>query len=151
MHPEFPLVHESELTASTIIEHPVWATYYEPDDLSSFAAIGLDPEEILKALQKVRRPDEYLIPLPYLAATVPFKYVYLTVTATSPRGTELVGLRTRVSLRIFHGNFVATLNRALKKESLENVAVLEDIVGKTGLLPLKLFYVGSGITEIFDL
>lgn len=147
----FQLVHDSELTASRIIEHPVWATYYEPDDLSSFAAIGLDPEQILKALQKVQRPDEYLIPLPYLTATISFKYVYLTVTASSPRGTGFVGLRTRVSLSIYHGNFVATLNRALKKESLENVAELEEMIGETGLLPLKLFFIGSGSTEIFDL
>lgn len=148
---KFRLVHDSELTARKIIEYPVWVTYYEPDDLTSFAAIGLDSEGIFKALQKVRRPDEYLIPLPYLAATMPFKYLYLTVTATSPRGTELVGLRTRVSLSIYHGNFVASLNRALKKESLENVAELEEMIGETGLLPLKLFYIGSGSTEIFDL
>ncbi|UWX04391.1 hypothetical protein H1235_04700 [Pseudoxanthomonas sp. NC8] len=151
MNPELVLIRAAELTEADLAAHPVWVTYYEFEELELLADLGLDVARLSSALAAVGQPDDYVIPVPAEAANLPFKYVHLSVVATTPGGTVLRGTRTRVSLSLLHRGDWFRFNPGLQDLSLQSAAALAAATGDREIFPLSVFVPASGKTETFTL
>nr|WP_298173716.1 hypothetical protein [uncultured Pseudomonas sp.] len=147
----FVLKKTAEITEADVITHPVWVTFYEPEEFELLEELGLELETVEAALASVGYSDEYAFPLPARAASLPFKYLYLSVQAKTPEGTELLGLRTHVSLSLFHKNKVYFFNKGLLSLSKEQATNLAAAIGENSIFPLNLFITALAKNEQLSL
>lgn len=142
MHP-FRLKPDHLLDEQDFIEHPVWATYYEPDDIASLGALGFDGDEVRKAIEGTGYSDEYSFPLPAEACDSPFHYLYLSVRATTHGGNQLVGFLTGACLGLFHAGEQYRFNPNLREGSLSNAVRLSQALGEERIFPVRLEVVAT--------
>ena len=126
------------------IDHSVWATYYEPDEIDSLVELGFDLTEVANVLLKSRGNDEYSFPLPAEAAASPFQYLYLGARLTTKGGTELVGYSIGPCLGVFHAGEHYCFNRALPEQSVGAAIALATAVGEEEVFPMQIYVVATG-------
>jgi hypothetical protein len=91
-----------DISEEDLKTHSVWFTFYEPDELELLEELGLDVDAFNRELEQVDNIDEYWYPLPDAAISMPFKYIYASSSVATPKGTKLVGYRTKVSLAVLY-------------------------------------------------
>ncbi|MBB4839832.1 hypothetical protein HNP52_002924 [Sphingomonas kyeonggiensis] len=88
----FHLKPEDALSSRDFNERPLWAGYYEPDDVDDIVRWGVPEAEVRAALDEVGWADDHYFPLPVEAARSYWMRGKLyAVTATLPDGTEHTG------------------------------------------------------------
>ena len=61
---EFTLKKLVDVSESDLRQNAVWASYYEPDDFDTLAALGYDPNACREKLEAIDFADSYVFPLP---------------------------------------------------------------------------------------
>jgi len=133
------------------IDFPVWATYYEPDDIDAFVDFGYNRQEVEQLVLRIRNNDEYSFPLPPLAATSPFNYLYLGVRATTRGGKSLVGYITGPCFGVFHSGKSYQFNSALHALALQAAKELSAALGEQAVFPMQVEVMATGERKEEDL
>lgn len=104
---EFRVKHIGQLSAADFEGAPLWAGYYEPDDVAEIEKWGWHEEEVRGALDAVEWGDDHYFPLPSEAAHSTWgRGPLFASTVTTPSGTELQGycFRQPGFVNVFHGD-----------------------------------------------
>ncbi len=141
----------AEINPRDIEAHPVWATFYEPEEMVLLEQLGFDRQEVEQLLSSVGYSDEYAFPLPASAAALGFKHQMLSAKATTPSGTQLPALRTRLALHIYHGEKTYHLSKNLVDLSQVQAKDLAAALGESRIFPLTLTTAALGTSEQFFL
>jgi len=136
---EFTLRESINISESDLKSHPVWASFYEPDEFELLEELGFDLKKVKNELDKVGEVDDYWFPLPVSGATMPFKYIYISAKIKTPEGTELVGYRTRVSLTVVLNGSKYHFNKAARSLAIEQAKNLERILNEKSIFPLSVY------------
>ena len=147
----FRLKPDGLLDEQDFVDYPMWATYYEPDDIATLGELGFDREEVRKAIEGTGYSDEYSFPLPAEAGDAPFHYVYLSVRATTQGGNQLVGFLTGACLGLFHAGVQYRFNPHLREGSSSSAATLSRALGEEGIFPVQLEVVATSTLRAFDI
>ena len=134
---EFTLKKGIDISERDLESHAVWSSFYEPDEFELLEELGFDLDEVKNKLDKVHNIDDYWFPLPKSAASMPVKYIYVSAKIKTPRGTELLGYRTRVSLTIVLNNSKFHFNRAARSLSIEQANELASVLKEKNIFPLS--------------
>ncbi|WP_334012317.1 hypothetical protein [Burkholderia cepacia] len=149
--PVFSLKKITDVSEADLRLHPVWAAYYEPDDIETLVALGYDRTECSQTLEAVGYSDLYVFPLPIFARHASFKYLYQTVSAVTKGGHSLLGYRTGSALCLLAGGRCFSFNRNLADLSKDQATVLANALGDANIFPITLAYAASAAIETFDL
>jgi len=88
----FHLKPQESLTRSDFDDAPLWAGYYEPDDVDEMARWGVPEPDVRAALDRIGWQDDHYFPLPIEALKSDWMRGKLfAVTATLPDGTQHTG------------------------------------------------------------
>ncbi|MBZ9648998.1 hypothetical protein K9B33_15740 [Sphingobium sp. 3R8] len=88
----FYLKPHRALSSRDFDEMPLWAGYYEPDDVSEIVRWGVPEAEVHAALDQIDWADDHYFPLPLAAVKSNWARGKLyAVTATFPDETERTG------------------------------------------------------------
>ena len=88
----FSLKPVGSLTAADFERAPLWAGYYEPDDLTEMVRWGIPEDVARNALDEIGWEDDHYFPLPLEAANSDWMRGKLFgVTATGADGSEFSG------------------------------------------------------------
>lgn len=147
----FILKPDDMLDERDFIEHPAWATYYEPDDVESLIELGFDAGEVRDAIAATGYSDQYSFALPAKASDVPFQYLYLSVRATTAGGRELVGFVTGACLGLFLKGKQFRFNRNLADLSAVEASKLAVALGDENIFPVQLEIVATSERRKFVL
>ena len=89
---EFTVKHINALSAEDFEVAPVWAGYYEPDDVTEIIKWGWREDDVREALDAVGWEDDHYFPLPAQAAGSTWgRGPLFSSTVTTASGTELPG------------------------------------------------------------
>jgi hypothetical protein len=147
----FRVKPEHLLGEKDFIEHPVWATYYEPDDIETLESLGFDAGQVQAALEPLNLSDDYSFPLPVEAAGSPFHYLFLSVRAQTKGGNQLVGYITGACLAVFFQGNCYHFNPNLQARSLDNAFALAAALNESMVFPMKVEIVATSKTMECDL
>ncbi|MDI4635824.1 hypothetical protein J7U46_22350 [Pelomonas sp. V22] len=126
-----------QFSEQDFIDFPVWATYYEPDDIDTLVEFGYDRQEIERLVALTKSNDEYSFPLPPQAATSPFHYLYIGVRATTRGGNSLVGFVTGPCFGVFHNGESYQFNASLRTQALQTATELSSALGEQAVFPMQ--------------
>lgn len=140
-----------DLTETDITTHPVWVSFYEPDEFDLLEQLGVARADAQAALEAVEYSDEYIFPLPATAAELPFNYLYLSVQAKTPADAILIGLRSSVSLSLLHRGKAYHFNKAALSLSEAQAKELAGVLGESDIFPLNIFIPALKRSENFTL
>jgi hypothetical protein len=126
------------------IEYPVWATYYEPDDVDALVGFGYEPQELARLLSAIAGNDEYSFPLPPQAANSPFHYLLLGVRATTRSGNRLVGYLTGSCFGVFHNGKEYQFNASARPRALQTAKELSLALGEQAVFPMQVEVMATG-------
>lgn len=126
------------------IDYPVWATYYEPDDVDALVGFGYKAEEVDRLLASISGNDEYSFPLPPQAANSAFHYLLLGVRATTRGGHRLVGYLTGSCFGVFHNGKEYQFNAAVRARSLQTAKELSFALGEQAVFPMQMEVTATG-------
>ena len=102
---KFTIKRMDRLSAEDFETAPLWAGYYEPDDVAEIVKWGWREDEVREALGAVEG-DDYYFPLPAQAANSTWgRGPLFASTVTTPSGTDLPGycFRQPGFVNVFHG------------------------------------------------
>lgn len=139
------------LTERDFVEHPVWACYYEPDEVETLVDLGFDRLSVLQALKATGYSDEYAFPLPSEAADAPLNYLYCSVTATTRGGNKLVGYITGPCVAVYFQGKLYAFNSNLREWSLKTARELAVALGEKAVFPMQLEVVATNARKEVDL
>lgn len=89
---DFVVKPDTALTAEDFALSPLWAGYYEPDDVDEIVRWGIDEDRVRAALDAVGWEDDHYFPLPVEAVNSRWGRGRLFgVQATTRDGTTLAG------------------------------------------------------------
>jgi hypothetical protein len=89
---QFHLKPLASLSGSDFDQKPLWAGYYEPDDIGEIVRWGVPEADVRAALDRVGWEDDHYFPLPAEALQSDWMRGKLyAVTATFPDGTQQTG------------------------------------------------------------
>ena len=89
---EFTLKPQASLTSNDFADMPLWAGYYEPDDVDAIVRWGVSEAEVRAALNRVNWEDDHFFPLPVESVKSHWGRGKLyAVTATFPDDTHHSG------------------------------------------------------------
>jgi hypothetical protein len=104
---DFVVKADTALTLEDFALSPLWAGYYEPDDVTEIVRWGVSEGRVRAALDAVRWQDDHYFPLPLEAANTKWMRGKLfAVVATTASGTTLsgyVGERQNFAAVFFRG------------------------------------------------
>lgn len=141
----------TKLTESDLQEHPVWVSYYEPDEIELLVQLGFDEVQVHKALSEIEFSDEYVFPVPSAGAKLPFNYLHLSAIVSIPDGRRLHGYRTSAALCVMHEGKSYHFNKALRSLSEEQEAELCSLLQTLTLFPASVYLPAVASTEEFSL
>lgn len=127
----------SELTERDFVEHEVWGSYYEPDDITTIASLGFEREAVHREIEATGFSEDYAFPLPRQAATAPLNYLYLSVRAETRGGFQLVGYKSGPAVAVFYGGKLFSFNALLHQQALKTASELGAALGETSVFPLQ--------------
>ncbi len=133
------------------LDSPVWATYYEPDEIETLVELGFDRKDIERVVAHIQNNDEYSFPLPSQAAEAPFNYLYLGVRATTRGGNKLTGYLTGPCFGVFHEGKAYQFNGALRTHALQAAAELAAALGEGNVFPMQVEVMATGQHKEEDL
>lgn len=140
-----------EFSEQDFIDSPVWATYYEPDEIETLVELGFDRKDVEQLMPLSRNNDEYSFPLPPQAAEAPFNYLYLGVRATTRGGNRLIGYFTGSCFGVFHNGKSYQFNGALRTRALQAAAALATALGEESVFPMQVEVMATGERKEEDL
>ena len=141
-----------EFCEQDFAEAPVWATYYEPDEIDTLVGLGFDRKDIERAVSDLAHGnDEISFPLPIEAAEEPFHYLYLGVHATTRGGNHLAGFITGPCFAVFHDGKTYHFNAALRSRALEAAAELGKALDERNVFPMQVEVIATGERREEDL
>jgi hypothetical protein len=141
----------ASLTESDFIEYPVWACYYEPDDVETLVNLGFDKREVEQALEATGYSDDYAFPLPPEAVHAPLNYIHCSVRATTRGGNKLVGYVTGPCVAVYFQGKLYSFNSNLRERSLATARELANALGEKVVFPMQLEVVATSAREEADL
>ncbi len=133
----FILKFDDSLNENDFIEHPAWATYYEPDDIETLIELGFDADEVRGAIAATGYSDSYSFALPAKASDAPFHYLYLSIRATTVGGRKLVGYVANACLGLFLNGETFQFNPRLADLSEGNATRLAVALGDENVFPIQ--------------
>ena len=140
-----------EFSEQDFVESPVWATYYEPDEIETLVELGFDRKDVEQLMPLSRDSDEYSFPLPSQAAEAPFKYLYLGVRATTRGGNRLIGYFTGPCFGVFYKGKTYQFNGSLRTRALQAAAALATALGEKNVFPMQIEIMATGERKEEDL
>jgi hypothetical protein len=153
----FKFVNLSELSASLFEEHPIWASYYEPDDIDAITNWGINRNEVVEKLEKIGYSDDYIFPMLSIDNEYPFKFEYYKASFELPSGEMLSGYMVGTKARaigIFTDKEHYVLNINLKKSALDDEKnILKDIGSNAKVmfpLIIRVNSLGLKVSSEFD-
>lgn len=147
----FILKPDDLLDEQDFIEHPAWATYYEPDDIESLIELGFDADEVRGAIAATGYSDQYSFALPAKGIDAQFHYIYLSVRATTAGGRELVGFVTSACLGLFLNGKQFRFNQNLADLSAGDATKLAVALGEVNIFPAQFVIVATSERRDFVL
>jgi len=147
----FILKSGDSLNENDFIEHPAWATYYEPDDIETLIELGFDATEVRTAIAAKGYSDSYSFALPAKASDAPFHYLYLSIRATTVGGRKLVGYVTSACLGLFLNGESFEFNPRLADLSEANATRLAVALGDENVFPIQFEIVATSERSAFRL
>ena len=148
---EFTLKKLVDVTESDLRQNAVWASYYEPDDFDTLAALGYDPNACREKLEAIDFADSYVFPLPNSALAASFKYLYCAVAAVTSHGRTLLGYRTGPALCLYCGEHRFWFNPNAAELSHAQADGLASLLGGEDIFPVALTNLASMTRETFAL
>ena len=103
---EFTVKHMDRLSAEDFETAPLWAGYYEPEDIAEIVKWGWREDDVRAALAEVGWEDDHYFPLPAQAADSSWgRGPLFAARVTTPSGTELKGycFRQPGFVNVFYG------------------------------------------------
>ena len=73
---KFILIHRNKFNLKHLQEHPIWAEYYEPEDIKTIEEWGIEKKFLIQEFEKIGYSDEYLFPVLDSEDTDCFKFTY---------------------------------------------------------------------------
>lgn len=143
MFPFLPKLNH-EFSEQDFLVSPVWATYYEPEEIELLVNFGFDREDVEKLMSLCRNNDEYSFPLPAEAAEAPFNYLYLGVRATTKEGNKLIGYFTGPCFGVFHNGKSYQFNLALPSRALQAATALAVALDEKSVFPMQVEVMATG-------
>ena len=141
----------SQLTEADFAAHSVWASYDDPEEMELLESLGFEAADVMGSLRGLATVEESVFPLPPLAATMPFRYLWLSANISLPNGAKLVGYRTSACLGIYHDGVCYQFNKALPDLSRTNADLLALALGAPTIFPVKAHFPATAKTEMFSL
>ncbi|WP_147282902.1 hypothetical protein [Pseudorhodoferax soli] len=140
-----------QLTEADFAAHPVWASYDDPEEMELLEGLGFEATQVMSAFESLATPEEKVFPLPSQAASLPFRYLWLSAVVSLPSGTELVGYRTSACLGIYHHGNLYLFNKAMPDLSQENAERLASYLGAPAIFPAHVYCPATSKVEAFSL
>lgn len=148
---KFELLKSSEVTAEDLKRHATWFTFYEPGEYELLAELGFDIELARSAISSTNNIDQYMVPLPEEGATLPFKYLYLSVVITTPSGKNLVGYKIGSSLLVLAETNKFNFNKNLSALSKEQETALANCIHEKSIFPMEIYVVALNKSETYSI
>lgn len=141
----------SQLSEADFVAHAVWAAYSDPEEMELLESLGFSASQVMSAFAECTSEEDLVFPLPNEAASLPFRYLWLSATVTLPTGVVLTGYRTSPCLAVFCTGHAYLFNKALRSASLDNAISLAQAAGVNQVFPLKVQFLATGSHEEFRL
>lgn len=134
---EFLIKADVALTAEDFAHSPLWAGYYEPDDVAEIVRWGVSEDRVRAALDAVDWQDDHYFPLPVEAANTHWMRGKLyAAQATTSGGKPLTGyIGERQDLVVI---FVDGARYVLTANTPEEADRLANAIGEPTIFPLAL-------------
>jgi hypothetical protein len=148
----FTIIPDSELLPKRFEEHPVWASYYEPEDMDCIVSWGIERELVERLLKEVmiaHPGDDYFFPVLGGKRLMSFMFLHIKADFVTADGTQLngwVGGADPHCIGIFLGEREFLFNHNMPKEAEREISIIRRISG----LPLKRFFPLHYSTEFED-
>lgn len=100
---KFELIHEDVLNPKKFEEYPIWASYYEPEDVDSIVSWGIDRDSIVSKLESIGWSDNYLFPVLNPEDAEGFMFVFYKATFETPSGNKFKGyvINSGYAIRVY--------------------------------------------------
>lgn len=141
----------SQLSEADFVAHAVWAAYSDPEEMELLESLGFEPSQVMSSFAECASEEDLVFPLPSKAASLPFRYQWLSATVTLPTGVVLTGYRTSPCLAVFFAGHAYLFNKALRSASLDNATSLAKAAGVNQVFPLKVQFLATDSHEEFTL
>ena len=137
-----------ELNADDFERAPLWAGYYEPEDVEEIALWGVPSTVVRAALDAVDWQDDHYFPLPPKAASTSWTRGKLfAATVVTPGGIHLAGYVGET-----HDYVVAFLNGqrfVLSEQTSAESNRLQEELGAPEVVPLQIVNRVTGATWVY--
>ena len=140
------LVHDKDLSPNVFEKHPVWAEYYESDDIDRMMSDGFEREDIISELKKVEHPDRYLVPVVNYLEPSPYEFTLYkaTVVIGSKHSFDayLFSIGNKMNaIAAYDGNHWQVINFAIL-DQYEEIEI-KTALGVDALFPLEVTACGG--------
>ena len=141
----------SQLSEADLVAHSVWASFDAPEEMELLEALGFEASQVMSAFERLTSAEENVFPLPSQAASLPFRYLWLSAIVSLPSGIKLIGYRTSACLGIYCFGTRYLFNKAIPDLSQDNVDRSASDLGELAIFPARVYYPATSGTETFSL